>query len=110
MLFQSIYGLQINIVEILIGISLLILIVVVFGHRRGASGIRHWALAAGKVVILYIIWALLSLCMFIIFMTYTSGPEEQRIFRSNIAGIAIFIGLCLILIYIEHRFGRNARS
>lgn len=107
MLFQSYYGPQVNPIVLLIGISLLVVIVVVLGHRRGASGIRHWTFAAAKVSIIFILWQILSFCMFIIFMTFTSGPEEQRIVGANIASMIIFIGLIILLLFIETRHNPN---
>ena len=103
MLMLQYYAPRINLGVLVIGVTLLVLFVVIIGYRKGASGIRHWTLAAAKVSITFILWQILSFCMFLIIMTYTSGSGEQRLFRIDIASLIIFIVLSLLLIFVESR-------
>ncbi len=95
------YGPRINLGVLIIGFTFLVLIVVILGHRKGASGIHYWTIAAAKVSITFILWLILSFCMFVIVMTYTGESGEQRLFLIDIASLIIFIVLSLSLILVE---------
>jgi hypothetical protein len=97
------YAPRINLGILVIGITLLVLIAVICGYRKSASGIRYWTLAAAKVSIAFILWQILSFFMFPIIMVYTSGPGELRLFLIDIASLIIFIILSLLLIFVESR-------
>ncbi|MFW9843144.1 MAG: hypothetical protein ACFFEV_01065 [Candidatus Thorarchaeota archaeon] len=96
-------GYTMNLVELAPAIVILVILVIVIGYQKHMSGIRYWALALVKVLMIFLIWSILSFTLFIIIITYTGYYLEDKLFFINMGRMVLFGLLCTLLIIVELR-------
>ncbi len=105
---ETMQGLDVFILNpwvLLVAALILVVLVIVIGHKKGASGMRYWKISAIEVVFVFILWQLLSFPLWIVVMTYTQGSIEQRFQLVNIGNVLLYSGLFIFLLFIENRRG-----
>lgn len=88
---------------LLVAALILVVLVIVIGRKKGASGMRYWKISAIEVIFVFILWQLLSFPLWIVVMTYTQGSIEQRFHLVNIGNVLLYSVLFIILLFIENR-------
>ncbi len=83
------YGVPTDIVSLLAGVIVLVAVVVLFGSRRGESGLRFYAFSAVKVVVFFLFWQILYPVLR--FLTYSGGTIHDILLRWQLANLAAFI-------------------
>jgi hypothetical protein len=96
------YGVPVDIVSLLAGVIVLVAVVVLFGSRRGESGLRFYAFSAVKVVIFFLFWQILWVVL--IFLTYRGGTIYDILLKWQLANLAAFIIALSAAIVVEIRF------
>ena len=100
------FGVPTDIVSLLAGVIVLVAVVVLFGSRRGESGLRFYAFSAVKVVIFFLFWQILWVVLR--FLTYGGGSIHEIQLRDQLANLAAFIITLSAAIVVEIRLTSSA--
>ena len=88
------------------GVIVLVAVVVLFGSKRGESGLRFYAFSAMKVVIFFLFWQILWIVL--AFLTSTGGSIDDILLRWQLANLAAFIIALSAAIIVEIRLTSSA--
>jgi chromate transport protein ChrA len=100
-------GYYVSPVELATAFAIFVLLAAALGYRRKAHGSIYWTLAIVKAIIAFLFWWFLSMSLFLIIITYTIFPLEEKLLLYSITDIAVYIGLCVLLVLIEVRPRRS---
>ncbi|RDE15642.1 MAG: hypothetical protein C4K48_03430 [Candidatus Thorarchaeota archaeon] len=97
-------GPRISLAVLLAAVVILALLAVILGYRNRATRRLYWAIAAIEVVVFAVSWLFLALMTDLVVVTHVSLPLEQKFIVIDILNTLSFLGLCVLLAYIEtHR-------
>ena len=100
------FGVPTDIVSLLAGVIVLVAAVVLFGSKRGESGLRFYAFSAVKVVIFFLFWQVLY--PLLRSLTYSGGSMHDILLRWQLANLAAFIITLSAAIIVEIRLTSSA--
>ena len=93
-----------------IGASILLILIVIFAHKRGADDIWNRSLSVIEFLVSLVTWQVLDMFLFWYIFTFTSGSEIERYLRYYIGRIALFLGIVASLILVERYRGLPKRD
>ncbi len=94
----------VNLLEFIAAIVILVLLVVILGYRNRVTRPQYWAISVIEVAVFAISWLFLAAMTDLVVYTHISLPIEVKPIVIDILNIVLYLGFCILLIFIEtHR-------
>ncbi len=94
----------VNLLEFVAAIMILVVLIAFLGYRNRATKLEYWIISAIEVAVFAISWLFLALMTGAFVYTHISLPVEVKPIVIDILNIVLYLGFCILLIFIEtHR-------
>ncbi|MBN2230818.1 MAG: hypothetical protein JW779_14610 [Candidatus Thorarchaeota archaeon] len=98
---MQLYGHGIDPHGLLIGISVLIVVIMIFTYKRNADDIWNRLVSVIEFLVSLIMWQISDMFLFLFIFTFTSGSEYDLYLRYYLGRVVLFMGIIMLVIFVE---------
>jgi hypothetical protein len=99
------FGPSVNIPLLIAAVLIQTLLVIILGYNKQTRNLRYWVIAVIEVVVFVLAWVFLSAMASLVIITHSGYPLEITFMIINIVSFSLYLGLSIILVFIEKHRG-----